>query len=117
MTSDLPTCPIGDDPSCCAPLHGVFDVLARKYAMQVVCIVSAHEGVRFGDVESHLPGASTSTLSTRLEDLQEAGLVEREQYDEIPPRVEYRLTETGAELGDRLQPVVDWAREQRALQQ
>jgi DNA-binding HxlR family transcriptional regulator len=79
--------------------------------MEIVCIVGAHGTVRFGEIESHLPGASTSTLSTRLEELVDAGLVERERYAEIPPRVEYELSADGEELATRLEPVVEWVAE------
>jgi DNA-binding HxlR family transcriptional regulator len=79
--------------------------------MDIVCVVAAHGTVRFGEIEDHLPGASTSTLSTRLDDLVEAGLIERERYAEIPPRVEYSLSDDGAELAERLRPVVEWAAE------
>jgi DNA-binding HxlR family transcriptional regulator len=95
--------------TCFCPLTGVVDLLGRKYTMQIVCVVGAHEPVRFGDIEAHLPTASTSTLSSRLEELAEAGLVTREQYDEIPPRVEYELTEDGRELCGRLEPLLEWA--------
>lgn len=88
-----------------APL---LSLLGRKYVLEVVCVLSAHGTVRFGTVESHLPDASTSTLSSRLGALVEAGLVERTRYDEIPPRVEYELTADGRELADRLRPVVEW---------
>lgn len=85
------------------------ELLGRKYVMDIVCIVGVHDTVRFGEIEAHLPGASTSTLSTRLDELVEAGLVERERYAEIPPRVEYELSEDGRELAERFEPVVEWA--------
>lgn len=85
------------------------DLIGRKYAMDLVCVVANHGTVRFGQIEDHLPAASTSTLSTRLDELEAAGLVSRERYDEIPPRVEYELTDDGRELGERLRPVVEWA--------
>lgn len=86
----------------------LLDLLGRKYVLEMLCVINAHDTMRFGDVESHVPDASTSTLSSRLEALVAAGLVERQQYDEIPPRVEYELTADGVELGDRLRPVVEW---------
>lgn len=98
----------GDGLPCACFTSDVFDVLGRKYALEVVCIVANHGTARFGDVESHLPDASTSTLSTRLDELEELGLVTRERYDEIPPRVEYELTADGEELGERLGPVIEW---------
>lgn len=103
-------CPSGGG-VCHCHLSDVMDLLGRKYVMDVVCIVAQHGRVRFGTIEAHLPEASTSTLSTRLDELEAAGLLVREQYDEIPPRVEYELTDAGAELGERLEPLVAWARE------
>jgi len=56
---------------------------------------------------------SSSTLSTRLDELVEAGILSREQYAEIPPRVEYELTDIGEELGQHLEPLLKWARRNR----
>lgn len=67
------------------------DLLGRKYVMGPVCPVEARGQVRFGETEAHLPDASTSTLSTRLDELEAIRLLRRERYDEIPPRVEYEL--------------------------
>jgi DNA-binding HxlR family transcriptional regulator len=100
-----------DDGWCRCALSDVMGLLGRKYVMEVVCVVSAHGTVRFGEIEAHLPEASTSTLSTRLDELVEAGLLERERYAEIPPRVEYELSDDGAELAERLRPVVEWVAE------
>lgn len=100
-----------DTAACHCVLSDVMDLLGRKYVMDVVCIIATHGTVRFGTLEEHLPDASTSTLSARLEELEAAGFVRREQYDEVPPRVEYELTERGAELGERLRPLAEWAAE------
>lgn len=96
---------------CYCPLGGVLEVLSRKYAIQVVCVVGALGPVRYGEIETAFGEVSSSTLSTRLSELCEAGLLEREQYDAIPPRVEYDLTEEGAELCELLEPLLAWARE------
>ena len=98
-----------EDGACRCLLTDVMRLLGRKYVMDIVCVVGTNGTVRFGDIEAHLPGASTSTLSTRLDELVEAGLVERERHAEIPPRVEYELSEDGAELAERFEPVVEWA--------
>lgn len=76
--------------------------------MQLVCIVDAHGTVRFSELESHLPDASTSTLSTRLGDLVEAGIFDRQKYDEVPPRVEYELTRDGRGLARRTRSLLSW---------
>jgi DNA-binding HxlR family transcriptional regulator len=94
---------------CICQLDGVVDLLSRKYAMQVVCAVGLLGPARYGELESAFDDVSSSTLSTRLEDLTEAGLLTRERYDEIPPRVEYDLTDDGEELAERLAPLLEWA--------
>jgi DNA-binding HxlR family transcriptional regulator len=100
-----------DDPRCYCLLDDVLDLLGRKYVIDIVCVIAVHETVRFGTLEEHVPDASTSTLSARLDDLETEGLVTREQYDEIPPRVEYELTDDGAALAERLQPVLEWGQD------
>lgn len=102
-----PTCDV--DGTCYCPLTGVIDVLGRKYAMQLISIVGAHGTLRFAEIESHLPSASSSTVSRRLDEFEAAGLLSRTQYDEIPPRVEYTLTEDGREVSERLEPLLEWA--------
>lgn len=77
--------------------------------MQLISIIGAHESMRFAEIEAHLSKASTSTISKRLDEFEEAGLVTRTQYDEIPPRVEYALTDEGKEVRERLDPLLEWA--------
>lgn len=102
-----PTCDI--EGTCYCPLSGVVDTLGRKYAMPLISIIGAHESLRFSEIQDHLPGASASTVSKRLSEFEEHGLIGREQYDEIPPRVEYTLTGDGREVRQRLDPLLDWA--------
>jgi DNA-binding HxlR family transcriptional regulator len=106
-TSPAPTCDV--EGTCYCPLTGVIDTLSRKYAMQLVSIIGAHDSLRFAEIEDHLPTASTSTISKRLTEFEEAGLVSRTQYNEIPPRVEYALTDEGNEIRSRLEPLLEWA--------
>jgi DNA-binding HxlR family transcriptional regulator len=110
--TDVTTDDAGTDGArCLCPLGGVLDLLASRYAIQVVCVVGALGPVRYGEIESAFGDVSSSTLSTRLSELTDAGLLDRERYAEIPPRVEYELTDDGAALYDRLVPLVEWAAE------
>lgn len=77
--------------------------------MQLISIVGAHDSLRFAEIEDHLPTASTSTISKRLDEFEDAGLLTRTQYNEIPPRVEYSLTADGDEVRTRLEPLLEWA--------
>jgi len=62
-TSEASICDV--DGTCYCPLTGVIDTLSRKYAMQLVSIIGAHDSLRFAEIEDHLPTASTSTISKR----------------------------------------------------
>lgn len=92
------------------PLADAMAVLSRKYALETISIIDAHEPMRFKTLEDHLSDASSKTLSDRLDQLVKEGLVTRTQYEEIPPRVEYELTEEGREFRQRLEPLLDWAK-------
>lgn len=104
-------CETGDpgDATCYCPIDDVLDTVAKRYAMQVITVLGANGPTRYGDLADALAVTSTSTFSDRLDELVEAGLVERRRFDEVPPRVEYSLTPRGRELEVRLQPLLDWA--------
>ena len=58
--------------------------------------------LRFNEIRREMNELSSSTLTIRLTELEDAGLIERCEFAEIPPRVEYSLTPTGIELRQRL---------------
>ena len=71
----------------------LLDLLGRTHTMAVLSeFAFASEPLRFSELEDAL-SVPANTLSTRLRDLTEAGLLERSAYDEVPPRVEYAPTE------------------------
>lgn len=63
---------------------------------------------RFTDLLQSLSGISPKTLSERLKELEEDGLITRKAYPEIPPRVEYSLTEKGRSLNGILEAMMKW---------
>ena len=76
----------------------LLDLLGKTYTMAVLSTFAFAEGpLRFSDLETELDIAP-NTLSTRLQELTEAGLLDREAYDEVPPRVEYTPTEKAESL-------------------
>jgi DNA-binding HxlR family transcriptional regulator len=66
--------------------------------------------VRHKQFRNTLKGFSTRTLSIRLKELERGGILERQRYNEIPPRVEYRLTSKGQELVESVVSLVQWMR-------
>lgn len=65
---------------------------------------------RFGELRRGLPGVSEKMLVQHLREMETDGLVHREVYREVPPRVEYSLTEAGRELNAALEPLAEWGR-------
>ncbi|MGL5065435.1 MAG: winged helix-turn-helix transcriptional regulator [Microcoleus sp.] len=79
------------------PIEFVLEVLANKWSVPIVR--ELFEGARrTHQLLEALPGISSKTLTARLRELEAHGLVTRAVYAEIPPRVEYSLTEKGREL-------------------
>jgi DNA-binding HxlR family transcriptional regulator len=95
------------DPYC--PYYAVAgDMLTRRWAPMVVrALVTGPK--RFGEIAAAIPGMTDKLLSQRLKDLEDEGLVGRFVGDGRPARVEYRLTEKGAELGEVLLDINRWA--------
>jgi DNA-binding HxlR family transcriptional regulator len=86
------------------------DLLERRWLLQM--IVAAHSGaVRFNEFGSSVVGISPRMLSSRLRDLERAGIIARTVIPDSPPGVEYRLTERGRALG----PLVDALRRYAAV--
>ncbi len=67
--------------------------------------------MRYKDLRNGIPDISQKMLSCTLKHLEEDHLIHRKMYPEIPPRVEYTLTETGKKLMPALQLMIDWAQE------
>ena len=72
-------------------------VIKGKWSVMIMYFLN--EGVhRFNELERRLEGITHATLSRQLKDLEETGLVIRKEYPQVPPKVEYSLTEVGKDL-------------------
>src|SRR6187399_3454658 len=86
---------MASDPSC--PVCRTADIVCGKWTLLLVRDLAEGRS-RFCELERSLNGISPRTLSLRLRALEEEGIVERQTYAEVPPRVEYSLTEKGRVL-------------------
>jgi DNA-binding HxlR family transcriptional regulator len=94
---------------CLCPLEGVIDTISKKWALLAVNAVGNHGRLRFNQMMEELRGISPTTLTDTLKELQREGLVRRESFAEIPPRVEYSLTKDGIQLRRAILPLLQWA--------
>lgn len=66
--------------------------------------------MRFGQLKGRLPGITEKLLIQQLREMESDGIVRREVYREVPPRVEYSLSESGYKLNDSLEALADWGK-------
>lgn len=92
----------------------VKDVIARfgdKWSLYVLLVLGQGVQFRFSTIKELVPGISQRMLTVTLRSLEEDGLVGRKAYAEIPPRVEYSLSELGISLVKQLVVLGQWAQE------
>jgi DNA-binding HxlR family transcriptional regulator len=86
-----------------------FRMLEGRWKMIILFQLFAHPVLRFSELERAIPGVSQKMLIQQLRDLERDGIVEREVYPQVPPKVEYRLTEWGQALCPALDELLEWA--------
>lgn len=87
------------------------DVVSGKWKSLILWELDAHGVRRFAELRRGLPGVSEKMLTQHLREMEEDGLVRREVYREVPPKVEYSLTEHGVSLNAALAPLGAWGAE------
>ncbi len=96
--------------NCLCPVKGIINVVSKKWTVCLVSLLHVDTPMRFTEIKSEIGEISPKALSDILKILEREDLIRRESFAEIPPRVEYYLTDDGRELKELLVPLVDWAR-------
>ncbi|WP_371375022.1 winged helix-turn-helix transcriptional regulator [Sporomusa aerivorans] len=91
-------------------------LIKGKWKAVIICHLNDHT-YRFSELQRKLQGISEKVLTEKLRELEEAALVERLSYPEIPPRVEYRLTPFGFRLFTVLYSLQHWSDEYISIRQ
>jgi DNA-binding HxlR family transcriptional regulator len=86
-------------------------VIGGKWKLLIVWTMSQNGVIRFNQLQRKIDGISSLMLSKNLKELEEDGLIIRHQYNEIPPRVEYQLSELSKKLIVVLQSLGEWGGE------
>lgn len=92
-------------------IDAALDVVSGKWKGLVLWELHAHGTRRFAELRRALPGVSEKMLTQHLRQMEEDGLIHRKVYAEVPPKVEYSLTEAGAALNEALLPLGEWGRQ------
>jgi DNA-binding HxlR family transcriptional regulator len=93
------------------PIRNVLDRIGDKWSILIILILFEEERLRFNEIHKAIKTISQKMLTVTLKSLEEDGLVEREFFVQIPPRVEYSLSERGKSLVPHLKGLVQWADE------
>jgi DNA-binding HxlR family transcriptional regulator len=89
------------------PVTAMLELIGGKWKPVILyCLRS--DTRRFGEIAARIPQISRKVLTEQLKELEKDGLVVREQFNEIPPRVEYSLTERGKSLSPVLNEMENW---------
>ena len=93
------------------PIRNVISRFGDKWSMLVLYSLHASDTgiLRFNELRHLMTDCSQKILSQTLKNLEQSHLVHREVYPEVPPRVEYSLTETGLSLMPAITSLIDWA--------
>lgn len=99
------------DDSC--PVKGVFAPAVDKWSLFCLYNLAYNKVLRFNKLKNYIPGISARMLSVTLKKLETAGLIERSIFAEVPPRVEYKLTDFGNAFAAKLVDLNLWIWENR----
>ena len=95
----------------CESMSRMQATLGGKWKLLILWYIATYEVERFGQLMRRIDGISQSTLTKQLRELEADGLIHRKIYKEIPPRVEYTLTDKGKSLVPILSDMVLWSQQ------
>ena len=96
-------------PGC--PVEATVSLIGGKWKCVILWHLHTEGTLRFSDLRRRIPGVTQRTLTNQLRELEADGLVHREVYPQVPPKVEYSMTEMGRGLGPILMALKAWGEE------
>ena len=91
------------------PLEYGLEIFGGKWASRIICVLAEKETLRYSELRREMGNITDAVLAASLKQLMSDEIVARKSYDEIPPRVEYSLTERGKSVVPILQSICRWA--------
>lgn len=90
------------------PLQSAMESIGGKWKIHILCAVYVADSIRYNQLKRKVPGISNTMLANCLRELEEDGLVQREEFLEVPVRVEYRVTPSSRSLIPILRQLAGW---------
>ncbi|MGP4079404.1 winged helix-turn-helix transcriptional regulator [Pseudalkalibacillus sp. R45] len=92
------------------PLTYALNLIGGKWRLPIIWALSQNETLRYNELKRNIDGITNMMLSQSLKEMESYGLIVRKQYMEVPPRVEYSLTEEGVDLINNLESLAKWGK-------
>ena len=96
-TKESTNCPQADMMKCC-PIDNTFKIIGKKFTIHIIRNMAIMGQSRFNQLLDSIEDSNPKTLSARLKEMEKANLITRTVYDEVPIKVEYKLTKKGEDL-------------------
>ncbi|OPJ64789.1 putative HTH-type transcriptional regulator YtcD [Clostridium oryzae] len=96
-------------PDIRCPLEYGLEIFGGKWKSRIVCVLAAKKTLRYSEVRKEMSNITDAVLASTLKEMIADGIVDRKSYDEIPPKVEYSLTEKGKSVVSILQSICKWS--------
>ena len=98
------------------PMDLVIKILSGKWKLKILWNIQRKNIIRFNELQKLLGSITTKTLTNQLRELEEQKIIKRNVYPEVPPKVEYSLTELGESIIPILKMLCEWGKEyQKAI--
>ena len=108
------TAPQAEPPPDGCPIEPVVDIVFSRWTTPILWQLNEYGRQRFGDLRDLVGGITAKVLTQRLRQLERDGLVTRTMHPEIPPRVEYEITDLGRSLAPVFHALVNWSQDHLA---
>ncbi|MFD1173261.1 winged helix-turn-helix transcriptional regulator [Oceanobacillus picturae] len=95
------------------PFGYTLKVVGGKWKMLILYLLAENQPVRFNDMKRRIGTITFKTLSSQLKELEADGIVRRKEYPQIPPKVEYSLTQKAETLLPVLEQLCEWGEKNR----
>lgn len=93
------------------PIEFGLEKFGGRWKSRIICVLAGQDAIRYSGIRKELSNITDAVLASMLKELIKDGLISRMQYEEIPPRVEYSLTDKGHSVVPVLQTICQWSRE------
>lgn len=95
------------------PLTFALNLIGGKWRLPIIWALHKNGVMRYNELKRSIEGITSMVLTQSLKELEASGIIRREQFPEVPPRVEYSLTEKGAELIPALKALAGWGKKMK----